>query len=230
MNKIESTIDVQEVNKFAQHAKHWWDIQGPLKTLHDINDTRLQFIAQQVNLSGIRVLDVGCGGGILCEAMAKAGAQVTGIDAEGEAIAVAQQHAKENQLSIEYQCSPIEEFESESFDVVTCMEMLEHVQNPALVIEHCKRLLKPDGFLFLSTISRTIKAYATAIIAAEYILNILPKQTHDYHKFLKPSELIAMARSFDLNLIDMKGMNYNPLSRTASLSPDVSVNYLLALK
>lgn len=230
MKHIESTIDTQEVNKFAQHANDWWDSQGPLKTLHDINDTRLAFISQFINLKDIRVLDVGCGGGILCEAMAKVGAKVTGIDAANEAIIVAKDHAKEHQLIIEYQSMPIEEFESESFSAVTCMEMLEHVQNPELVLEHCKRLLKPNGFLFLSTISRTMKAYASAIIAAEYVLNILPKQTHDYNKFIKPSELIAMARSFDLNLIAMNGLHYNPLSRTASLSSDVSVNYLLALQ
>ena len=230
MKNIESTIDDQEVNKFAQHANDWWDSQGPLKTLHDINSTRLEFISQNLSLNGNRVLDVGCGGGILCEAMAKLGAKVTGIDAENKVITIAKAHAKENKLSIKYHCTPIEEFESNSFDVVTCMEMLEHVQNPELVLEHCKRLLKPNGFLFLSTISRTIKAYATAVIAAEYLLNILPKQTHDYNKFIKPSELVAMARSFDLNLIDMKGMNYNPILRSASLSSNVSVNYLLALQ
>ncbi|CEG57115.1 bifunctional 2-polyprenyl-6-hydroxyphenol methylase/3-demethylubiquinol 3-O-methyltransferase UbiG [Legionella fallonii] len=230
MKNIESTIDAQEVSKFAQHAQEWWDTEGPLKTLHDINNTRLEFISSQINLKGATVLDVGCGGGILCEAMARAGAIVTGIDAEHDAIQVAQEHARENQLTIDYQCSPIEELESKKFNVITCMEMLEHVQNPALVIEHCKRLLKPKGILFLSTINRTMKAYASVVIAAEYILNLLPRQTHDYQKFIKPSELIAIARSFNLHLIDMKGMNYNPILRAASLSSDVSVNYLLALK
>jgi len=230
MKKNESTIDDQELHKFAQHANDWWDKEGPLKTLHDINDVRLEFISQHINLKGLRVLDVGCGGGILGEAMAKAGAEVTGIDAENEAITIAQAHAEKNQLTIDYQCTPIEDYESKGFDIVTCMEMLEHVQNPELVIEHCKRLLKPGGFLFLSTISRTVKAYAGAIIAAEYVLNILPKQTHDYKKFIKPSELMTMARAFDLNLIDMKGLNYNPILRTARLSDDVSVNYLLALQ
>ncbi|MCL9683727.1 bifunctional 2-polyprenyl-6-hydroxyphenol methylase/3-demethylubiquinol 3-O-methyltransferase UbiG [Legionella maioricensis] len=230
MKHIESTIDDQEVHKFSQHANDWWDTQGPLKTLHDINDIRVAFIAQHINLKGINVLDIGCGGGILCEALAKAGANVTGIDVADEAIQVAKEHARENQLTIEYHCTPIEEFESKKFHVVTCMEMLEHVQNPEVVLKHCKRLLKPTGILFLSTISRTLKAYASAIIAAEYVLNILPKQTHDYHKFIKPSELVAMARSFNLNLIDMKGLSYNPILRTTSLSSDVSVNYLLALQ
>jgi 2-polyprenyl-6-hydroxyphenyl methylase/3-demethylubiquinone-9 3-methyltransferase len=230
MKHIESTIDEQEVHKFSQHANNWWDTQGPLRTLHDINDTRVAFIAQHINLKGTNVLDVGCGGGVLCEAMAKVGANVTGIDAADEAIQIAKEHARENQLTIDYHCTPIEEFESKKFHVVTCMEMLEHVQNPELVLKHCKRLLKPKGILFLSTISRTLKAYASAIIAAEYVLNILPKQTHDYHKFIKPSELMAMARSFNLNLIDIKGLNYNPILRTTSLSTDVSVNYLLALQ
>jgi 2-polyprenyl-6-hydroxyphenyl methylase/3-demethylubiquinone-9 3-methyltransferase len=230
MKNNESTIDDQEVHKFAQLAKDWWDVNGPLKTLHDINETRLSFIGQLVDLKGMRVLDVGCGGGILSESMAKMGANVTGIDAAQESVVIAKQHARDNQLSLEYHCIPVEDFESEGFDVITCMELLEHVQKPELVFKHCKRLLKPNGFLFLSTISRTLKAYASAIIAAEYVLNILPKQTHDYHKFIKPSELVAMGRSFDLNLIEMSGLSYNPILRTASLNKNVSVNYLLALQ
>lgn len=230
MPNIESTIDEQEVNKFAQHANHWWDKQGPLKTLHDINEARIEFISRQGHLSGLKILDVGCGGGILCEAMAQCGADVTGIDAESMAIQAAREHAQDNGLQIEYVNSPIEDYEHQGFDVITCMEMLEHVQNPELVLHHCKRLLKPGGILFLSTISRTIKAYAGAIILAEYVLNLLPKQTHDYDKFIKPGELVAMARSHDFNLIDMSGLNYNPVLRTASLSRDVTVNYLLALQ
>lgn len=224
-----STINAEEVNKFAQHAQQWWNIDGPLKTLHDINGTRLQFIEQHVKLAGLTVLDIGCGGGILCEAMAKSGAIVTGIDAEHDAIQIAHQHAQSNNLSIEYFCTPVEDYKSESYDVITCMEMLEHVEYPEMVLEHCMRLLKPGGFLFLSTISRTAKAYVTAIVAAEYVLNLLPRQTHDYNKFIKPSELMAMARSFGFYLIDMKGMDYNPILRTATLSADVQVNYLLAL-
>lgn len=224
-----STINAEEVNKFAQHAQQWWDTEGPLKTLHDINGTRLQFIAQHVTLTDARVLDIGCGGGILCEAMARSGAKVTGIDAESEAIRTAEEHAKSSNLAIDYFCTPVETYQSKRYDVITCMEMLEHVEHPEMVLEHCKRLLKPNGFLFLSTISRTIKAYASAIVAAEYILNLLPRQTHDYSKFIKPSELMAMARAFGFNLAEMKGMNYNPILRTSSLSSDVQVNYLLAL-
>lgn len=228
MNK--STINAEEINKFAQHATQWWDVDGPLKTLHDINGTRLEFINRHAALRDLTVLDIGCGGGILCEAMARSGAKVTGIDAECDAIQTAQEHAKNSELIIEYFCSPVETYQSQCFDVITCMEMLEHVEHPEMVLEHCKRLLKPGGFLFLSTISRTIKAYASAIIAAEYVLNLLPRQTHDYAKFIKPSELLAMARSFDFNLIEMKGMSYNPVLRTAALVEDVKVNYLLALR
>ena len=230
MTLIESTVDEQEVMKFAQQAANWWDSNGPLKTLHDINATRLGFIAQQVNLAGSSILDVGCGGGILCEAMARAGAQVVGIDAACEVIHVAANHAKESQLAIDYLSTPIEDYDGKSFDVVTCMELLEHVQKPELVLEHCRRLLNSNGFLFVSTISRTLTAYASAVIAAEYVLGILPKQTHDYEQFIKPSELASMARSLDLNLIDLRGMNYNPILRQASLSFDVRVNYLMAFQ
>jgi 2-polyprenyl-6-hydroxyphenyl methylase/3-demethylubiquinone-9 3-methyltransferase len=230
MINTDSTIDKQELDKFAQHAEHWWNKQGPLKTLHDINPTRLDFILEQVNVADMRVLDVGCGGGILCEAMARHDAVVTGIDAEAEVIKVAAEHAQTHHLAIDYVCTPIEDYEHEAFDVITCMELLEHVHNPEQVVCHCKRLLKPGGLLFLSTINRTVKAYANAIVAAEYLLNLLPKQTHDYDKFIKPSELAGMVRSQGFALVDLKGLNYNPFARTASLVSDVSVNYLMALR
>ncbi len=225
-----STVNLEEVNKFAQHAKQWWNTEGPLKTLHDINSTRLDFINKHRPLAGLQVLDIGCGGGILCEAMAKAGAKVTGIDAEQEAIQTAQEHAKNNELLITYACTPVENYEGSQYDAITCMEMLEHIEHPEVLMENCKRLLKPGGYLFLSTISRTAKAYASVIIAAEYMLNLLPRQTHDYNKFIKPSELIAMTRSLDFTLIDLCGMSYNPILRTASLCSDVQVNYLVALQ
>lgn len=230
MNNNASTVNLDELHKFAQHANLWWDTEGPLKTLHDINELRLDFIKRHIDLTNLKVLDVGCGGGILCESMAKSGAHVTGIDAECEAISVAQNHAHSLNLKIDYICNSIENYESERFDVITCMEMLEHVENPQLVFEHCRRLLKPEGLLFISTISRTIKAYSTAIVAAEYIFNLLPKQTHDYQKFIKPSELMGMARQHNFKLIDLKGMDYNPFLRKASLGSDVRVNYLMALK
>jgi 2-polyprenyl-6-hydroxyphenyl methylase/3-demethylubiquinone-9 3-methyltransferase len=225
----ESTIDAQEVSKFAQLAQDWWDINGPLRTLHDINATRLEFIKQHANLSMHKVLDVGCGGGILCEAMAKLGAQVMGIDAESGSIKVAKEHASKSSLTIDYLDTPIEDYESSTFDVVTCMELLEHVQKPELLLQHCKRLLKPGGLLFVSTINRTLKAYLGAVIAAEYLLKLLPKQTHDYNKFIKPSELLGMSRALDMQLIDMKGIAYNPLTRQASLIDRVDINYILVL-
>lgn len=230
MSNRETTVNPEEIHKFAQHAKLWWDTEGPLRTLHDINGIRLDFIQQHVQLSHLNVLDVGCGGGILCETMANAGANVTGIDAEIDTILVAQEHAKGSHLNVDYFCTSIEAYKNPCFDVITCMEMLEHVQNPKLVLQHCRRLLKPKGFLFLSTISRTVKAYLTAIVAAEYLLNLLPKQTHDYDKFIKPSKLLAITRSLGFKLVDMKGMDYNPLLRKASLGTDLKVNYLLALQ
>ncbi len=230
MIKHDSTIDEQELHKFAQHADHWWEKEGPLKTLHDINPARLDFIQSHAQLKGARILDVGCGGGILCEAMAQCGADVTGIDAETDAIKSASAHARENNLFIEYKATPIEEYDADGFDIITCMEMLEHVHHPEQVIQHCRRLLKPDGILFLSTISRTLKAYAGAILVAEYLLSLLPKQTHDYDKFIKPSELASMVRSYDFTLVDLKGLNFNPISRRASLSNDVSINYLMAFR
>lgn len=226
----QSTIDKEEVKKFSQHANEWWDLNGPLKTLHDINATRLDFINQYLNFKDATVLDVGCGGGVLAEGMAKKGALVLGIDASEQAIEIARAHASENALTIHYESIPIEDYEHTGFDAITCMEMLEHVPHPELVIRHCKRLLKPGGLLFLSTISRTIKAYASAIIAAEYILGLLPKQTHDYGKFIKPSELVSFSRREGFELLDLKGLSYNPLSRSASLCADVSINYLLVLQ
>lgn len=226
MNK--STVVPQEIAKFAQLADDWWDKDGVLKTLHDINPARLEFISQYVDLNETRILDVGCGGGILCEAMAANGARVVGIDAEPEALQCAKAHAQTNQLAIDYHYSPIETYEADAFAAITCMEMLEHVDEPQLVIEHCARLLQPGGFLFLSTINRTIKAYFAAIIAAEYILNLLPKQTHHYDKFIQPGELAAMVRKAGLDVIGLRGIAYNPLSRKASLQSSVAVNYLLA--
>lgn len=226
MNK-QSTVDAEEVEKFAQHAAHWWDETGPFKTLHAINPARLEFINQYGNLSQRKVLDVGCGGGILCEAMARLGAKVTGLDVEIAAIEAARTHARSQQLPIKYQFSPVEEF-SGTFEVITCMEMLEHVVDPQRIISHCARLLKPGGKLFLSTINRTFKAYALAIVAAEYLLGLLPRQTHDFAKFIKPSELATMARAEGFELIGLSGMAYNPWNNTATLQQLVDVGYLLA--
>ncbi|KTC86595.1 bifunctional 2-polyprenyl-6-hydroxyphenol methylase/3-demethylubiquinol 3-O-methyltransferase UbiG [Legionella brunensis] len=223
-----STVDLREIAKFSSHAADWWDMEGPLKTLHDINPVRLRFIMRTCSLKNKKVLDVGCGGGILSEAMAIEGAKVTGLDMASDALEVARVHALENKLSIDYVCCQIEDYDSEKFDVITCMEMLEHVPEPQTIISHCARLLKPGGYLFLSTINRTIKAYTTAILAAEYLLGILPRQTHDFDKFIKPSELAAMIRVAEMELSSMTGMTYNPWTRTASLCDSVDVNYLVS--
>lgn len=231
MNNEHTTIDPQELNKFAQHASVWWDINGPLKTLHDINPVRLDFIKQHCgDLNGLNILDVGCGGGILTEGLAVEEAHVTGIDATQAAIDSAISHAGNHKLDIQYVCTPVEHYDADAFDVITCMELLEHVPHPELVIEHCSRLLKSGGLLFLSTINRTLKAYAGAILVAEYFLQLLPRQTHDFEKFIAPGELVSMARRAGLELIDLKGLSYNPLSRHAATGPDVSINYLAAFR
>ncbi|MFA5959751.1 MAG: bifunctional 2-polyprenyl-6-hydroxyphenol methylase/3-demethylubiquinol 3-O-methyltransferase UbiG [Tatlockia sp.] len=225
--RTKSTVDINEINKFATLSKQWWNKNGALKTLHDINPVRLQFIEDAIHLPQKTVLDVGCGGGILSEALAKKGAIVTGLDAEEEAIAVARKHAEKKQLALHYVATPIEDFTAQAFDVVVCMEMLEHVVNPQTVITHCARLLKPGGLLFLSTINRTLKAYAGAIVAAEYVLGLLPRQTHDFAKFIKPSELLSMARQEGFALKTMQGLGYNPFTRKAALQSSVDINYLV---
>jgi 2-polyprenyl-6-hydroxyphenyl methylase/3-demethylubiquinone-9 3-methyltransferase len=224
----QSTIDSEEIAKFSALSKHWWDAEGALKTLHHINPTRFEFIKKYLNVHDKKILDVGCGGGILSETLAREGAQVTGIDAEQDAILIAQNHAVQENLQIEYICTPIETMEEAFFDAIVCMEMLEHVADPALVINHCARLLKHEGYLFLSTINRTLAAYGAAVIAAEYILQLLPKQTHDFTKFIKPGELDSMARDAGFELIGLEGMSYNPFSGVASLQKSVSVNYVMA--
>lgn len=222
-----TTINSQEMAKFSSLSDEWWNKDGLLKTLHDINPVRLAFIEEYVSLAGKTILDVGCGGGILSEALAKKGAYVTGIDAEEEGIKQAIAHANAEDLRLDYQCIPIEALDNKRFDIITCMEMLEHVDEPQEVIHHCRRLLKPGGFLFLSTINRSLKAYLSAIIAAEYLLNLLPRQTHDYQKFIQPAELAAIVRKEGLNVIGLKGIAYNPISRMASLHSSVAVNYLM---
>lgn len=222
-----TTIDSDEIAKFSHLASHWWDNNGPLKTLHDINPQRLAWIKQFIDLPGKSILDVGCGGGILSHAMAVNKACVTGIDAEPDAIVSALAHADDAKLVIDYVCTPIEEYHKQTFDAVTCMEMLEHVQHPEWVISHCARLLNSGGFLFLSTINRSWQAYAAAIVAAEYVLGLLPRQTHDYEKFIKPSELAAMVREAGLEVRGLQGLSYNPLSRKASFCDSVAVNYMM---
>ncbi len=222
--------DVLELQKFGELAHKWWDKNSEFKPLHEINPLRLNYIDSLASLSGKRVLDVGCGGGILSESMYFKGADVIGIDLGEQALNVAKLHQLESGAKVSYELISVEQLALEqpaSFDVVTCMEMLEHVPDPASIVAACARLVKPGGSVFFSTINRNPKAYLFAVLGAEYILNMLPKGTHDYAKFIKPSELSSWARQSGLNVSGMRGMSYQPLTQHYSLSDDVSVNYLL---
>ncbi len=222
-------FDPAEISKFEELASRWWDTHGEFKPLHDINPLRLHYIDERVQLNGKRVLDVGCGGGILSESMARCGATVTAIDMGKAPLSVARLHAMENDLDIDYQQITVEELAAQhpaSFDAVSCMEMLEHVPDPSSVIRACKTLVKPGGSVFFSTINRNPKSYLFAIVGAEYVLRMLPRGTHEYGKFIRPSELDEWARLASLQLKDITGMTYNPLMRTYSLGRDVDVNYM----
>ena len=225
-----ANVDHAEIHKFEQLASRWWDPHSEFKPLHEINPLRLDYIERRAGgLAGKRVLDVGCGGGILAEGMAAKGAQVMGIDMGETGLGVAELHLLESGLEVEYRHATAEQIaaeQPESFDVVTCMEMLEHVPDPTTVIAACARLVKPDGRVFFSTINRNPKAYVFAIIGAEYLLQLLPKGTHDYAKFIRPSELDAWARTAGLEIQDLTGLSYNPLTRSYSLGRDIDVNYL----
>lgn len=224
-------IDQQELAKFSALAARWWDPKGEFKPLHDINPLRLDYVDQQTGgLAGKVVLDVGCGGGILSEGMARHGAQVTGIDMGESVLRVAKLHLYESGLNIDYQYTTVEQLAQAypaHFDVVTCMEMLEHVPNPLSVVMACYQLVKPSGQVFFSTINRNLKSYLFAIIGAEYILKLLPKGTHDYAKLIRPAELAQWIRTANLMLRSMVGINYNPLTQHYSLSQDISVNYII---
>ena len=227
-------VDRAEVAKFEALASRWWDRESEFKPLHDINPLRTNYIDRHASLAGKKVLDVGCGGGILSEAMSQRGADVTGIDMGEAPLNIAKLHALESGVSVKYQQIPVEQLAEEmpaSFDVVTCLEMLEHVPDPASIIQACYKLVKPGGMVFFSTINRNPKAYAMAIIGAEYIMRMLPAGTHDYDKFIKPSELTRWCRAADLSVLDMTGMIYNPLTQEYSLKDqDVDVNYLVATR
>ena len=223
-------IDHNEIAKFEALATRWWDPESEFRTLHQINPLRLEFINERAPLEGKKVLDVGCGGGILSESMATRGARVTGIDMGEKPLAVAKLHLKESGLEVDYRQTTAEALaieEPESFDIITCMEMVEHVPDPASVINACSRLVRPGGELFFSTINRTPKAWLFAIIGAEYLLNILPKGTHSYEKFIRPSELEKWARESGLVSKEITGMHYNPFTDHYWLAPGVEVNYLL---
>lgn len=222
--------DPAEIRKFEELAARWWDPTSEFKPLHDINPLRLDYIDRHANLAGKYVLDIGCGGGILAESMAQRGAKVTGIDMGEAPLAVAKLHLLESGAEVDYHRATAEEFADkhpEMFGIVTCMEMLEHVPDPARVVEACARLVKPGGHIFFSTINRNPKSYLFAIIGAEYVLHLLPKGTHDYSKFIRPSELAAWTRHAGLRAREIIGMSYNPFAQTYSLGSDISVNYLM---
>jgi 2-polyprenyl-6-hydroxyphenyl methylase/3-demethylubiquinone-9 3-methyltransferase len=223
-------VDELELNKFSNLAHKWWDKTSEFKPLHDINPLRLNYIDKAVTLKGKTVLDVGCGGGILSESMAERGAKVTGIDLGEKALKVAQLHSLESGVAVDYQLISVEKLAEQqpaSFDVVTCLEMLEHVPDPASIVAACAKLVKPGGQVFFSTINRNPKAYLLAVIGAEYVLNMLPRGTHDYTKFIKPSELASWMRLADLSLNHQIGMSYNPITQHYWLGDDVSVNYMM---
>ena len=222
--------DQNELDKFSQLAHRWWDPNSEFKPLHEINPLRLAWIDQHVQLAGKKVLDIGCGGGILSESMAQRGADVTGIDLSDKALSVAKLHLLESGQKVSYQSISAEEYAGQAggtFDVVTCMEMLEHVPNPASTIAACSALVKPGGHVFFSTLNRNLKAYMLAVIGAEYILYMLPKGTHDYTKFIKPSELARWAKAVGLEPGELIGMSYNPLSKRYSLGRNTDVNFLM---
>jgi len=224
-----ANFDPTEIRKFEELASRWWDEQGEFKPLHEMNPLRLNFINAGSPLEGKTVCDIGCGGGILSESMAKCGANVTGLDMGKAPLSVARLHALESELEIDYQQFTAEEFAEqnpEKFDVVTCMEMLEHVPDPASVIRACYQLVKPGGAVYFSTINRNPKAYLMAIIGAEYVMKMLPRGTHDYARFIKPSELDSWAREAGFELRNLKGVSYNPLTGLFSQSQDVDVNYM----
>ena len=223
-------IDTAEVEKFADLAQRWWDPKGEFKPLHIINPLRADFIASKLELDGLEILDVGCGGGLLCEALFDFKGKISGIDAAGSGIEIAKEHAKLNNREIFYRDITAEELvadESEKYDVVTCLEVIEHVPDPQSLVSACSKLLKPGGSLFLSTINRNPRSWITAIVGAEYIFNILPKGTHEFSKFIKPSELAFYMRTAEINLSETKGMFYNPITHKASLNNDLGVNYLM---
>jgi 2-polyprenyl-6-hydroxyphenyl methylase / 3-demethylubiquinone-9 3-methyltransferase len=226
-----TNVDPAELQKFSDLAHRWWDPQGEFRPLHEINPLRLEWIARHAKLEGARALDVGCGGGILAEAMARRGARVTGIDLAEKPLKVAQLHLLESDLEVDYELASAESYAAShagSFDVLTCMEMLEHVPDPASAVAACARLLKPGGRAFFSTINRNPKAYLFAVIGAEYVLKLLPKGTHDYARFIRPSELSHWCRDAGLREVELIGMTYNPLTRRYALGRDCDVNYLLA--
>ena len=229
MHESTRNADPAELAKFAALAQSWWDPKGPSKPLHDLNPLRLRYIERAVSLPGKQALDVGCGGGILSEAMARAGAQVLGIDLSQSVLDVAELHALEGKVAVEYRAVAAEELAQErpaAFDLLTCMEMLEHVPDPAASVAALAALAKPGGTVIVSTLNRNPLAFAVAIVGAEYIARVLPRGTHEYSKFIRPSELARWGRKAGLELRDLTGISYNPITRSFRLAPNTDVNYL----
>jgi len=227
---MQANVDQAELDKFEGLAARWWDPEGDSAALHHLNPVRLAYITRRLDLAGKRVLDVGCGGGLLSEAMAALGAEVTAVDMAEKPLKVARLHALESGLKIDYRCTSAAELareQSGSFAAVTCMELLEHVPRPAQLVATCAQLLQPGGDCFFSTLNRTATAFVLGIVAAEHLLRLLPRGTHQYGRFVKPSELAAWARAAGLEVLHLQGMRYNPFSRRATLSSDLSINYLV---
>lgn len=229
-----ANVDQAEIDKFSALASKWWDIDSEFKPLHEINPLRLSWIQEQAgSLQGKKIVDIGCGGGILAESMAKLGADVTGIDLAQKSLTVARLHGLESGIKVNYKNIAVEDLASqqpEQYDVVTCMEMLEHVPDPSSIIRACSQLAKPGGHVIFSTLNRNPKSFLLAILGAEYILQLVPKGTHSYASFIKPSELVASARKAGLHLCQLKGLEYNPISQVYRLSADTSVNYMVATR
>jgi len=233
MNMPGTNADRNEVGKFDSLSSRFWDAHGEFRPLHILNPVRAQFVAERAAMAGARVLDVGCGGGLLCEALARSGAQVTGIDLAPGMIEVARLHAAEEGLDITYKVSPAEELakvDAGGFDVVTCMEMLEHVPDPERMLKTLSTLVRPGGALFVSTINRNLKSFLLAIVAAEYVLQLIPRGTHEYERLIRPSQLDRWARAAGLSLQELAGLEFNPLTSSCRLSHDTSVNYLAHLQ
>jgi 2-polyprenyl-6-hydroxyphenyl methylase/3-demethylubiquinone-9 3-methyltransferase len=230
MSHTQQNVDQAELNKFNELATGWWDPEGSAKPLHELNPIRVSYIASRTSLQSAKVIDIGCGGGILSEALAKEGAQVTAVDMAEQSIQIAQLHAIENGLDIDYQQRTAEDMAANhagEFDAVTCLEMLEHVPDPSSIIQSCADLVKPQGDIFFSTLNRHPKAYLLAVLGAEYVMNMLPKGTHEYSRFIRPSELASACRQAGLIVRDIRGITYHPLTRKFELSEDVKVNYLV---
>jgi 2-polyprenyl-6-hydroxyphenyl methylase/3-demethylubiquinone-9 3-methyltransferase len=228
-----SNVDASELARFAAVAQRWWDPLGEMRPLHDLNPVRLSYVEQAMPLQGRLIVDVGCGGGLLSEAMAQRGAQVTGLDLSAELLEVARQHARETPVAVDYRLEAAEAHavvRPGAYDIVTCMEMLEHVPDPAAIVAALSALAAPGGHVFVSTLNRTPRAYALAVLGAEYLLRLLPRGTHTYEKFIRPSELAAWGRAAGLELVDVAGLEYDPFERTARLVEDARVNYLMHLR